>query len=247
MKKKLLFALLLLVFVAASSTATAEEGDAWDFGLAPFYLWAINIDGDLGLVGRTLNAQVDFSDVWDNLEGVVTARFYGLYRNKIGFLVDFNYLDLGKEPDSAQTNLAVSLNSKILNAVGMYRLLDGEHMVDAVAGIRYIWLEAGVDFNDLGVGLEGDYDWVDPIVGARYIYEFSESWSINLYGDVGGFGVASDISWQLAGFLYYQPWKHLALVAGYRALYSDYQSSEELAFSYEATIHGPLIGLDIKW
>jgi hypothetical protein len=244
--KKLLFALLLSLF-ATSSTALAEDDGFWEFGLAPFYLWAIDIDGDLGLAGRTASAQVGFGDVWDNLEGVITARFYGLYKRKIGFLVDFNYLDLGKETDKAQTNLAVSFDSKILNVVGTYRLLDGEHMVDAVAGIRYIWLEAGVDFNDLGVGLEGDNDWLDPIVGGRYIYDFSDRWSLNLYGDIGGFGVGSDISWQLAGFLYYQPWKYVALVGGYRALYSDYQSDGELAFSYDATTHGPLIGLDVKW
>jgi hypothetical protein len=225
----------------------AEEPGNWDFGLAPLYLWAININGDFGLAGRTVQAQIDFGDVWNNLEGVFTTRFYGVYKDKVGFIIDYNYLNLGTQTVSGQVNLSTSLTSHIFDAVVTYRLMSGKNQIDALAGIRYMKIDAETEFNNLGISLDGYVDWVDPVIGARYVYGLSENWSVQFFGDLGGFGAGSDFTWQLAGLFNYHPWRHVALVAGYRALYADYESDGDLEFKYDATIHGPLIGLDIKW
>jgi hypothetical protein len=109
-------------------------------------------------------------------------------------------------------------------------------------------METDIDLNNLGVRLSGDQDWVDPIVGVRYAYSFSDKWALRLYGDIGGFGVSSDVTWQGLGLIDFQPWRNVAIVAGYRAIYTDYQSgSGNNQFSYDATAHGPVIGIDIRW
>ena len=89
--------LVCIVAILIPSLAWSQEESNWEFNLAPLYLWAIAIDGDLGIRGRTGNVSVEFSDIWDNLEGVFTVRFNGLYRKKYGFVFDYNYLDLGAE------------------------------------------------------------------------------------------------------------------------------------------------------
>ena len=105
--------LICLVAFLMPSLAWSQEESNWEFNLAPLYLWAISIDGDMGIRGRTSSASVEFSDIWDNLEGVFTVRFNGLYRKKYGFVFDYNYLDLGTEKVTDLVNVDVGFKSQI--------------------------------------------------------------------------------------------------------------------------------------
>jgi hypothetical protein len=242
------FALILCsISLVLPVTVSAESNKDWEFELAPFYLWAINISGDVGLVGRTSSAQVEFGDIWDNLEGVFTTRFSTVYKKKFGLMVGYNYLDLGKEKDSEQINLEVGFTSKILNLAGTYRVIDDKHRLDGIAGIRYTSMDVSFDFPGIGQDLSRDVSWTDPILGLLYRYPFSERWGLRLYGDIGGFGVGSDFTWQGLALLTYQPWKNVAFALGYRALGTDYSSDGSDAFTYDATTHGPLFGIDFSW
>lgn len=236
------------VAILVPSMAWSQEESNWEFNLAPLYLWAISIDGDMGIRGRSSNVSIDFGDVWDNLEGVFTVRFNGLYRKKFGFVFDYNYLDLGTEKANDLVNVDVGFKSQIINLAGTYRFLNGDNTLDGVAGIRYTKLDAGINLNNVGERLDGDQDWVDPIVGLRYNYAFTDKWSLQLYGDIGGFGVSSDFTWQGLALIDYQPWKNVAFVAGYRGIGTDYETGSGTdRFTFDATVHGPLIGVDIRW
>lgn len=240
--------LICLVAILIPSLAWSQEEGNWEFNLAPLYLWAIAIDGDMGIRGRTSNVSIDFSDIWDNLEGVFTLRFNGLYRKKYGFVFDYNYLDLGTEKASDLVNVDVGFKSQIINLAGTYRFLDGDQTLDGVAGIRYTILDAGINLNNIGVNLDGDEDWIDPILGLRYHYAFTDKWTLQLYGDIGGFGASSDFTWQGMALIDFQPWKNVAIVGGYRGIGTDYESgSGSDQFTFDATVHGPIIGIDIRW
>ena len=144
--------------------------------------------------------------------------------------------------------MEVGFKSQILNLAGTYRIWDGRHTLDGVAGIRYTSLELDVNLRTLGARLNGDQDWVDPIVGARYSYRMTDQWTLRLYGDIGGFGAGSDFTWQGLGLIDFQPWKNVAIVAGYRGIGTDYESGSGAdKFTYDAVVHGPLIGLDIRF
>ena len=245
--KVMALAIFSLTVLASPQAFSQDEGD-WTFDLAPLYLWAISIDGDFGVREKNVSASIDFGDVWDNLNGVLTFRFETFYRNKFGLIVDYNYLDLGKEKETEKINLEASFTSQILNLGGAYRLKSGTHTWDALAGIRYTALDADITLNNLGARLNGDQDWVDPIVGGRYTYKINDRWALRLYGDIGGFGVSSDFTWQALGLVDFQPWKNVAVVAGYRAIYDDYETGSGAdRFSYDATVHGPVLGIDIRW
>ena len=240
--------LICMVTFLVPSIAWSQEESNWEFNLAPLYLWAISIDGDMGIRGRTSSASVEFSDIWDNLEGVFTVRFNGLYRKKYGFVFDYNYLDLGTEKVTDLVNVDVGFKSQIINLAGSYRFLNGDNTLDGVAGIRYTKLEAGINLNNVGERLDGDQDWIDPVVGLRYNYAFTDKWSLQLYGDIGGFGVSSDFTWQGLALIDFQPWKNVAFVAGYRGIGTDYETGSGAdQFTFDATVHGPLIGVDIRW
>ena len=240
--------LICLVAFLIPSLAWSQEESNWDFSLAPLYLWGIAIDGDLGIRGRTGNVSVDFGDIWGSLEGVFTVRFNGLYRKKYGFVFDYNYLDLGSEKVSDLVNVDIAFKSQIVNLAGSYRFIDGDHPLDGVAGIRYMKLEGGANLNNIGTSLDGDEDWIDPIVGLRYNYTFTDNWSLQFYGDIGGFGVSSDFTWQGLALVNFQPWENVAFVAGYRGIGTDYETGSGTdKFTYDATVHGPIFGIDINW
>ena len=86
--------LVVAALLAISAVAHAEEtnGD-WNFNLAPLYLWAVRIDGSQTL--GTVPVELEFSDIFDNVETLFTFHFEGLWKNKWGFLLDYNNFSLG--------------------------------------------------------------------------------------------------------------------------------------------------------
>ena len=124
LKKAALLALILLLHPVYGA---ADQQSDWEFSLAPLYLWAISIDGDLGVRERNAQASVGFDQIWDNLEGVFTVRFNALYKRKFGLVFDYNYLDLGTEAVSDMINVSAAFKSQIVNLAGSYRLIDGPH------------------------------------------------------------------------------------------------------------------------
>ena len=63
--------------------------------------------------------------------------------------------------------------------------------------------------------IENTADWVDPLVGLRWMPQISDSWHVILKGDIGGFGVASDFTWNLQGGLMWDATDYLSLVFQY--------------------------------
>ena len=70
-------------------------------------------------------------------------------------------------------------------------------------------------------------------------------------GDIGGFGVGSEFSWQ-----FYTGYSHefhigdmtMAGVVGYRALAANYESgSGKNKTEFDLILHGPVAGLSFRW
>jgi hypothetical protein len=154
--------------------------------------------------------------------------------------VDFSRIDI----EDTQGPLTVNFQNTLAEVDGLYRVASGEHNIDILFGLRYTNQETKVDPAPLTVS----QDWVDPIIGARWWWNFANRWSLIVRGDIGGFGVGSDSTWQALALVDWQPFKNVSFVGGYRALYQDFEdNSSSKAFEYEATLHGPLLGVNIKW
>ena len=239
--------LIVLALMLSCRIAYAQESSgtkAWDFQLAPFYLWAVNLNGEMKVKNIVAPVKVDFGDAFDNLEAVFTAHFEGWWRQKWGFLVDVSYVNLAGE----ERILDVDLENVMTELVGFYRFIKGPHALEPLAGIRYTSLETDIDILGIPFGIDESEGWVDPIIGARYRYSIAEKWKVLLRGDIGGFGVGSDFTWNLVGLIHFQPWKHVGFVGGYRALDVDYESGSSLdKFEYDVLMHGPLVGINIIW
>lgn len=193
--------------------------------------------------------KVPFEDVFDSLEAAFIVHFESIYKNKWGLLVDVNYLDLENNMSLPTGNsLIVDLNITLAEASGFYRLNRNAHNLDFIAGFRYIGIENIISTVGGPTLLDGDQDWTDPLIGMRWSWGFADGWSLIARGDIGGFGVGSDFSWHALGLVEWQPWKYVSFIAGYRALDVDYEDGRgQNYFKFDATIHGPVLGLNFKW
>ena len=85
---------------------------------------------------------------------------------------------------------------------------------------------------------------MDPVVGGRLVQDVSEDWFLTARGDIGGFGIGSDFSWNVQGGVGYDVSDRFSVVAQYKALSVDFDNEKTgLDFlSYDTVTHGPLIG-----
>ena len=238
MKKTRIAFIISLLVVLMSIPVSAEEptGKGWDWRLAPFYLWAINISGEQTIGPVNAPVEIKFDDVVENLEAIFTANFEGIYNNTWGFMTDLAYADI----EGSQGPATVKFKMIIAEADGYYRINKNEHNLDLLLGLRYTSQDTDVEPTPVSIS----ESWTDPIIGARWWFNFANNWALIARADVGGFGVGSDLTWQALGLIDWQPFKYVSFTAGYRALYQDF---EDGSFKYDATTQGPLLGLNIKW
>ncbi len=247
MRRILAVGIIMVVIGLVCAMAYGEESNSnsdWEFNLAPMYLWAVSIDGDQTVHGVDVDLDVPFSDIFDNLNGALTFHFEGLHKKRWGFLSDLNYILL--EMDDGPVD--IDFTEIMFELAGFYRITEGDHAIDGLGGLRYSSMEVDLDLPGPLPDVDQRKDWVDPYLGLRWRWRFAEKWGSRLRGDIGGFGIGSDLTWNLAGLVDFKPWEHVGLFGGYRALYQDYSTGNgSNKFEFDATMHGPVLGLDITW
>jgi hypothetical protein len=246
-KFKMAFTVLMvlaLVGSAAMAQDTPKSAGAknWEWNLAPMYLWAVSIKGDQTVKGVDVDLDISFSDILDNLNGALTFHFEGLHKQNWGFFTDLNYIVLNPEDGRVD----IEYTQILYELAAFYRLIEYGVVVDGFGGLRYSSMDVELDLPGPLPDIDQDKDWVDPFVGLRWKWPFAEKWAARLRTDFGGFGVGSDISWNLVGLIDFKPWKHVGFYGGYRMLYQDYSDgSGRNRFAFDATMHGPALGLNI--
>jgi hypothetical protein len=106
----------------------------------------------------------------------------------------------------------------------------------------------------IGIADSGSQTWADPMIGLRLRHRFTPSQHAFIKGDVGGFGLSGSslFSWQVAA-VYSYTWQFngyvLAADIGYRALSTNVNFTNDGPFTnnFDLVIHGPLIGLTVKF
>ena len=199
----------------------------------------------------TNSVDVAFDDIFDNLDTVFTVHFEAYHKSNWGIIFDTNYLDLeNKETTPEGLTRKVDLDITMVEISGFHRWDLGDHKLDLIVGGRYVDLGTNVGVLGGPTPVDLSQDWIDPLAGGRWIWEFAEGWSLLLRGDVGGFQVGSDFASQGLGLVTWQPLDWASIIAGYRAIYMDYEdgsSGTPNHFEYDATAHGPVIGLNFRW
>jgi len=198
---------------------------------------------------KTVPVDVQFDDIVDSMEAAFIVHFEAMHESNWGLLLDVNYLDLSNDldlPMGIRPN--VDLDLTLAEFSGLYRIQQDAYNFDLIAGVRYTNMDNTISVSN-GLNLvDGSKDWLDPLIGVRWIWNFAEGWFFIARGDIGGFGVGSDFSWQALGLFEWKPFKYASFLAGYRAIGMDYEDGSGIDyFNYDATIHGPVIGINFNW
>jgi len=253
---------------ASVATAPAPGTDDWEFVAIP-YVWGISIDGNATVEGVKASIDASFGDIFEKLNIAAMGQFE-VRKGRFGAFINPLYASLGsknsKGPISVEsTGKLFGMDFGVYYRVGEWQLGDPASdappkvAVEPYIGGRLWSVEGKLKFKRLSNISESE-TWVDPIIGVRTLWDITSNWNLVVQGDVGGFGVASDLTWQALGLAGYRfglfSEDDANVLLGYRALYDDYSTGsfrgkltgkKRDKFALDATLHGPVIGLAVKF
>lgn len=209
------------------------------------YLWMAGVDGTMGVGPIEADVDASFSDILDKLDSAI-AFYYETWQEDTGFYLDVMYLRLTDDIAQGPLTLDYEVDQTMVEAGALLHRGSPERPVDVIIGVRYMDLGADLALTPAppGGSASGGKHWLDPIVGARWRRSLSDKWGVGFRGDIGGFGLGSDLSWQLKADFRYRLSALWKLDFSYRYLDIDY---EEDGVKFDIAIHGPVLGFAYTW
>jgi opacity protein-like surface antigen len=227
--------------LSVTAYASDHQQSGWKNYVTLYGLGA-GLDGDVTVRGIDAELDASFSDILENLDFGAMVAYRG--ETEAWYLsLDAIYMGLGASKSKGGVSADADFDEFVLEADVGLRI---DPQFEAFVGARLWSLDAQLEVTGPGPGQSGqaDQSWVDPLVGARYIQPIGDAWSFVLRGDVGGFGVGSEFSWQGIARVNWQCSESLALNAGYRYVDVDYEDgSGSDEFRYDVATSGPMVGL----
>jgi hypothetical protein len=223
-----------LVCAALISTASGEE---WAVDLTP-YGWLSGLDGTTKAQGISSEIDQSFSDILENLDFAAMLAF-DAGNGTWGGLGDVNYVALEGGRDTSLGTLSAEVEQWVVTAAPYYRVASREGMTfDLGAGVRFVDLD--LDVTTPRDQASGTRNWVDPLILARVRVLLTERIFVSLMGNIGGFGAASDLAWELFAATGYTLNDRVDLLVGYRHLDIDFEDGD---FTYDVATSGLAIGI----
>jgi len=238
MKQKLLITLGVAAALVPA-TSRAQDTNHWRFD-SSLNLFLAGMSGDVAAKGLPASVDSGFSEIFEHVEAGAAGRFTLGY-DKWFLSTEFSYLRLGAEPKAAKITMEQWL---VEPSVG-YEI---NEYVQTFAGARYNNINGDIRFNGpFGHVSTGTQDWWDPIVGANLSLPLIKNkLSFDGHFDIGGFGAASDFTWQAYPYLNWRISKPISMQLGYRWLGTDYENGSGASrFKYDVVLQGVQLGLTV--
>jgi hypothetical protein len=250
----ILAGVLAVALFATNSPIFAQEAAADDAGwkyTLNVYGWGTGFTGELGPNSHQVDVHSSISDVLEVLDFAAFLHFEA-HKGRWGIMVDPIYANLGTTADSQGRRLErtvdLDMEASVFILAGSYQVYKGpQSTLDFTFGGRYMGLTADIAPRHVPAYHE-KVSWVDPVIGLKGSVRMSKAWTFVYRGDIGGFGVGSDLTWLGALVFDAQVSKVVSINFGFNALYNDYkQGSGPNDFTFDATFMGPFLGVGFKW
>ncbi|MFK5923020.1 MAG: hypothetical protein QM496_12645 [Verrucomicrobiota bacterium] len=261
MKTNILLTSLAALVALATLTPAANAGDTPEAAIAPavdnssFYiyadLWAIGINGDVGIGGFTNPVDVGFDDILDNLDASLAGGF-GFQKGKWGFMSEFVWLKVSTDaptPGPLFRKADIGVEQFMADGHISYRIFEcpkGKGYLDVIGGLRYTYLKTSLSFAPglapRRVNVAGSKGWWDGYGGLKGRYNITDKWFVPFRADVGGGG--SSLTWQAIGGIGYQFTPGFDMKLAYRYFAMDYSDG---GFIYDVATSGPILSLGYKF
>lgn len=256
MKTKLnctLVSILMLTLVVFSLTdALAQDAkptvkSEWSYLVEPYLLFP-NMRGTVGLADlREVTVDANTNEIFGNLK--MGAMLYAETSNDIWAIgSDVIYMELAQGVKPGSAYISGELTAK--------------QFAWEVSGLRKVnpWLELGVGgiLNSVNSGVNVNRNligggtnsasksltktWFDPMLIARIKSKAGEKFIYQFRGEIGGFGIGSDLAWQMQAVAGYQFSELFSITGGYRIISLDYETgSGQDYFHYNIDTSGPTV------
>lgn len=241
---------IVFFFISITSIRGQNQNDEktkkWNFVAAP-YLLLPTMNGNVAINDIPIEVDASTGDIFNVLEGGFML-FFEASNSKWAVNMDVLYMKLGETGETPILGRVAELEIKQLGLTfnGLYRVAP---WAEVGIGGRFNSIEQSADIAPGEIVLPGRFismkeTWFDPLLVARFMTRFDGSqWRLGMLADIGGFGVGSDLAWQINPFVGYQFSKLFEIDLAYRWLSMDYESGTNSSqFKYDMLISGPEIG-----
>jgi hypothetical protein len=247
---------LLCAALIAAPTLILAEGDSktsdiiipevqsntWEYN-AYLYGWLASLKGKTGIKGLPpQDVELPLDTILEHLEALAYFGFEG-NKGDWGYLTDIQYLKLSGKNDTASQTTNISLKQLKIEFAVQYRFYESAQTNAYIYGAaQYYYYAIDLDGYSLmgNVDTSGSQNWIDPAIGVKARHQFNDKWSCDVLGEVGGFGVSSDLTWQALAKVNYHINACWDVGVGYRYQYVDYEKD---GFVFDALQQGVAIGV----
>lgn len=251
----------------AANVDADDSGDAWTFELIP-YFWIpanttnVTIGDESTKTCTSIRDGLSLFADGDAGGGMMHVR---AEKGDLSFWADLVFNSLNKVVEGRLVDLRIKNLSYFLEYGARYRLLRypttfvsrAPITLSVLAGARWTRMTNEIDLIELR-SFKSITEFMDPLVGgSSYVplYDFGASGVLaaTFRGDIGGFGVGSDLSWNLLGGLRWTtPWAAFSTdviaYAGYKAYYTRFSSTDDgITTTAAMQYNGPLIGVGFQF
>lgn len=225
----------VLVTAALLLSLPAAASD-WENGLG-LYGTAASVTGTGTIRDLELDIDIDIDDIVDKLEMGGMVHYRG-QSDKLVVVADAIFFGFGEG--------GADLDMFVFDANVGYRF---NKVVEGFVGLRYsdvtLDLQASGPLQDRR--RTADKTFWDPIIGIRAHGPIGKRWSVMGQGDVGGFGVGTDLTWRVEANIGFEASRVVSIWFGYLALGEEFDAGPNERLGLDLVYQGPQLGVFFRF
>ncbi|MEM6675078.1 MAG: hypothetical protein AAF726_19670 [Planctomycetota bacterium] len=217
-----------------TASDSVTHSDDWEY-VASAYAWFAQKNGSV----ETDNVVLTLDDP-DESTGAFL--YFSGRKGNWGFLADFDYIST-EDGASAPGGTAVVEEESIIAELDATWSPTQAPTLRILAGIRVLDSEQDIRFPLLPPQTI-DTTLIDPVIGAQGTWQLSDTIVFRIRGDIGGFGLDSDFTYQGFGVFAWEFVPHWYATLGYRVLGWEF---EDDGVRNDLRLSGGLLGVAAKF
>jgi hypothetical protein len=217
----------------------AVQAPGWDFSLRPYFFMS-GLSGAVTAGPVTVPINSGFGDLIDNLR-IGGFLAFTAEKGQWGMYADFQYISL-KGSSTGPIDAELGLDNLVAEADVSFRPANAPTL-KFLAGLRLYSVEQSLSIRG-NPQPEASATVVDPILAAQGEWRLGERWDFELRGDIGGFGVGSEFTYQLLALAHWNISRSVNLPFGYRILSYQIRTGD---IWMNTRMSGLVLGLDFRF
>lgn len=218
-----------------------RDRNDWNFTLG-LQGWLGAARGDVGPKDNPYSVDQNSEELADDLSlaGLLSFDFNN---GRWGLFTEVSYVKQEDDEDESTELITHDIEQFVAMMAPYFRVTSNRRLsLDLGLGARY--MDTKISLTSPAESASRSRGWVDPLVLARANLNIFDWMYLGVAGDIGGFEMASDLTWQLVGTLGFSIGDHFGIQLGYRHLYVDY---EDGPFVYDMGMGGATVGMTFSW